>query len=170
MSGAGRATVATAPLPVRSIRTEAPEHGPTGARAAIVIHDIDHARAALSAAETLGCAVTLVSAPSAGASLGPEVFTALMAAALDASPSVNVYWILDCGRDPAFAVAALAAGVPQVVLDAHSPAFARVRAIAEQVGARVHADLEYPFLDLADVADPVVTCRNWLAEREKTPL
>ena len=69
--------------------------------------------------------------------LGPAWFLAIVAAARAAMPGVPHKPVLDCADAPGQALAALRAGVPEVVLDPACPAFAQVAAVAAALGARI---------------------------------
>ena len=132
----------------------------TGPR--IIIHSLDHARAALAAAAERGVPVVLASAPAAAAYLGAAVFREMAAAAAGEFPGVAVTALLDCGDDAGLALNALRHGLKRVRLAAPAPALARVADIAGQLGAVLDADPAAPALDLRDAADPVAACREWL--------
>ena len=106
---------------------------------AVVIHGLDHARAALQP----GRAVLLLSGPGAGCYAGAGWWRALVAAA-DASSQPDA---LDCGDQPGRALEALATGCRIVILHP-CPAFASVAARAGEatvVSERPAAlDLRFP--------------------------
>ncbi len=128
---------------------------------AIEIHGIEDARAALRAAAELGRAATLVSAPGAAAQGGPAWFKALRDLARDEFSGVDQTWILDCGDAPGQVLAALRAGLDDVVFTGDVAAADKLRAIAAQTGARIHGALP-PALDLRQARDPLVSARVWL--------
>jgi len=113
---------------------------------AVVVHGLAQACAALAAAGPRG--VLLLSAPGAGASLGPRWFAALAAAAAARHPGVAHAAALDCADMPGAALAALRGGLRFVILDPLTPAFAAVAAAAESCGAVLLAERP-PALDLA---------------------
>ncbi len=104
---------------------------------AFVVHGAAHVRAVLG----LGMAVTLLSAPGAAAYLGHRGFAAMLREGGwdGASPA-----LLDCADAPGHAWAALAAGMPAVVLW-RCPAWA---AVAARFPGRVR-DVAPPARDLA---------------------
>ena len=128
----------------------------------IIVHDLDHARAAVAAARKLGVGVTLVSAPGAAAYLGAGVFRHLVTEAAAAFPGAAVRAVLDCGADPGLALNALRLGVEAVRVDVPAPVRARLSDIAKRMGAALDED-EGAGLDLLDEADPPAACRAWLA-------
>jgi fructose/tagatose bisphosphate aldolase len=127
----------------------------------IIVHSLEHARAAVAAAASLGVPVTLVSAPGAGAYAGPAWFKALVETAAAAHPEVAVTAVIDCGEEPGTVLAALRAGFRRVRFT--GPETARA-ALAEIVAAR-GAAIEFgatPALDLLDVRDAEAACRAYL--------
>ncbi len=129
---------------------------------AIIVHSLDHATAALSAAAELGVPVTLLSAPGAAAYLGAAVFRDRIAEASRAHPGVALTAVLDCGDKPGLALNALCQGIKVVRLEAAADVGSRVADIAGQLGAAVDDDGDGA-LDLLDTADPRAACLSWLA-------
>ena len=64
---------------------------------AIVVHSLDHALAALSAAFEADRPIIILSAPDSGIYVGPGWFKALVDAAREAVPEATAAFILDCG-------------------------------------------------------------------------
>ncbi|MEN0074328.1 MAG: hypothetical protein AAGC69_08095, partial [Paracraurococcus sp.] len=79
------------------------------------MHDAAGAALVLHLAGSDG--VTLLSAPGAAATLGAPWFLAILAAARAAAPGVPHAAVLDCGAAPGLALAALRAGLRDLVLD-----------------------------------------------------
>ena len=102
---------------------------------AVTIQAPAEATLALSLAGKRG--VLLLSAPGAAGYLGPDWFLGIVAAAAAAVPGVPHKAVLVCADAPGQALAALRAGVPEVVLDPACPAFAQVAAVAAALGARI---------------------------------
>jgi hypothetical protein len=115
---------------------------------AVVVHAAAQAEAALAAAGPRG--VLLLSARGAGAFMGPAVFLRMVARAAALHPGVPHHAALDCADAPGFALAALRAGVPVVLLDRASPAWPAVAAAAAEAGAVLLAERP-PALDLGPV-------------------
>lgn len=107
---------------------------------AVVVHTAGEARAALADAGPRG--IVLLSARGAASNMGVAWFLALVAQArADLAGAAPPHWAaLDCGDAPGFALAALRAGAPLLVLDPAVPAFAAVAAAAAEVGAAVWAE------------------------------
>ncbi len=132
------------------------------ARGSIIVHGIENVRAAIDAAAGLGVPVTLLSAPSAAASLGAAVFREMIAQAARDHPDVAVTAVLDCGSDAGRALGALRQGVRAVRLDAPDDVREKVADIAAQLDARLDDDGDGETLDLLDSADAAEACRRWL--------
>ena len=132
---------------------------------AVIVHSRDHALAAFAAADGLGAAVTLRSAPGAAAYLGASVFRDMVAEAALAFPDVPFTAVLDCGNDPGLALNALRQGIKALRLDASADVRRRVADIAAQTGAMLDENAA-PALDLFAVADTEAACRDWLAAAE----
>lgn len=120
--------------------------GPPAGRPAVVVHDAAGAALALALAGPRGA--LLLSAPGAAAFLGAPWFLAIAAAAAAAHPGVPHRAVLDCGDAPGHALAALRAGLRELVLDPACPAFAQVAGAAAEIGARLRP-ARPPALDLA---------------------
>ncbi len=128
----------------------------------IVCHCLEHAVAALSAAQTLGCPVTLLSAAGAAGTSGPGWFREVIAQARESCPQVPVRAILRCGDHAGHALAALRAGVKEIALDAPPGVRRRVASMARRQGARLVRVPDGPVLDLLDEDAPLAACLNWL--------
>jgi hypothetical protein len=129
----------------------------------VIVHSLDQARAALRAAAELGVGVTLASAAGAGAYAGPLWFKALIDAARKAHPEVAFDAVLDCGEEAGSALAALRAGIARVGFCGPTEVAARLRAIAEALGAALETVSGSDALDLVEVRDPYAAARAFLA-------
>lgn len=129
---------------------------------AIIVHNLDHARAALAAAQDLGVPVTLATAPGASAYLGPAWLLQIAALARAEFPEVVCDLLLDCGERAGDVMAALREGVPCVVYDGPETAARKLEAIAEGHGAELVRNPPEA-LDLLHRADALKACREWLA-------
>ncbi|WP_431270209.1 hypothetical protein [Dankookia sp. P2] len=118
---------------------------------AVTVHAPAEAALALRLAGNRG--VLLLSSPGAAGFLGPDWFRALVAAAAKAVPDVPHKPVLDCADAPGQALAALRAGLRDLVLDSACPAFAQVAAAAATLGGRLRgvrpASLDLGPLDLS---------------------
>ncbi len=128
---------------------------------AVIVHSLEHARAALAAAAGLGVPVTLASAPGAAATAGPGWFQEVVAQAGADFPQVAISAVLDCADRPGHVLAALRLGLARVRFTGEPALAAKLSAIAEQHGAElVTGDL--PALDLRGRPRPEQACRDWL--------
>lgn len=131
-------------------------------RRAIVVHDRDHAEAALAAAAAAGVPVVLLSPPGAAAYMGAGYFRALVEAAAAAHPMAKCLGMLDCGDRAGDALGALREGTGAIVFHGDAEAAAKIADIARQLNAAVLAERPEA-LDLADAGDAAAACAAWLA-------
>jgi len=128
----------------------------------IIVHSLEHARAAVEAAAALGVPLTLASAPGAGGYAGPLWFKALVAAAAAAHPAVRVAAVLDCGDEPGTVLAALREGLKRVRFTGDPALRQRLAAIAAAQGAVLEGDDPVTALDLLDQRQVDRLCREFL--------
>ena len=124
----------------------------------VIVHSLDHAKAALGAAEALGVSVTLASAANIANQAGPAWFKAVIDAARDARPKAAFTAILDCGDAPGAAMASLRIGLRHVRFSGSDA----VRAKLVEMGAEL-ADPPSETLDLLDARTPLDTVRVFLS-------
>jgi hypothetical protein len=117
---------------------------------AIVIHSLEHAIAALTAATLAGRPIVLVSPPDAGGYVGPGWFGALVAAAREAVPDARFSTLLDCGDNVGAALAAIRAEVEGVIFIGRADVARRLADIAGQHGVRFETQRPATALDLED--------------------
>lgn len=131
----------------------------------IVVHDLAQAEAALAAACACDRSVVLESAPGAGAAMGAPWFRHMILRAAVAQPGARFTVLLDCGTAAGYALAALRDGAGRIRLAAPPELLARVRAVADDLGASVEdgAEPRPPALDLLGRSDPFTAAREWLA-------
>lgn len=127
----------------------------------VIVHCLDHARAALAAAQDLGVPVTLASAPGASAYLGPAWLPQVAAEASEAFPDAAYDLLLDCGERAGDVMAALREGVPQVVYSGPEATAQKLESQAEGHGARLVRNRPAGH-DLLDREDAFDACRQWL--------
>ena len=84
-----------------------------------------------------------------------------MAEAARTEPGALEGAILDCGRDPGMALAALREGVLAIAVDVPGEVQTKIADIAGQSGATVQTP-PTPARDLGDAADPLAAAREWL--------
>ncbi len=131
---------------------------------ALIVHNLAHARAALSAAETLGVPVVLISAAGAAAYAGAGYFLEFTTRAMAEHPGVKARTVLDCGAEPGLALGALSAGCPAIRYTGPRASRVKIADIAARSRARVD-NSRYRALDLLDVEDARTACHQWLAKR-----
>ncbi|MEI8393274.1 MAG: hypothetical protein WCF85_00965 [Rhodospirillaceae bacterium] len=133
----------------------------------IIVYGSDDARAALSAAKMIGCSVTLMSPPAAGAYGGGGWFRHLFESALADHSAVPARAVLDCADLAGVVLAALRAGIGDLRFTGRAETAARLAAIAVANGARLHGPDTFPqpWLDLRGCSDPVDACRDYLQTR-----
>lgn len=133
----------------------------------VIVHSLEHAKAALLAAAEASCAVTLESPSGAAGYMGAQFFKSLVDQARDGFPDVAATGILDCGDMPGLALGAIRTGVDCIRIDAPPETRARISDIASQAGVGVD-DGPASALDLLDVADPLAACRDWFSSADKS--
>ena len=136
--------------------------GAAQVEAALVIHDLDHARAALAASSGLGIAVLLVTAPGAVRSGGPAYLKAVIDRAAEGFPSAQWSALIDCGDRPGDVFASLEAGWRRLAFSGTAEAARRLGEIAAARGAALEP-LPAASRDLGRTADPRSASRAWLA-------
>ncbi len=130
--------------------------------AAVVIHGLDDARAAVAAAAALGRRLRLVSAPGAAGYAGAAWFRHVVAKAAAERPEVEVEAVIDCADAAGDVLGVLRDGA-RLVRFTGPPAVAdKLAMIAAAHGAQLVTD-EGPALDLAGIDDREAACRTWLA-------
>lgn len=138
--------------------------------AAVVVHRLAHARAALKAASSLSKAVRLFSPPGAAGYLGAGYFRAMIAEAAAEFPRARFRAVLDCGDEAGTALGALREGVRFVSAELPPAVRRKLAAIARKCGGALVAAPSRA-LDLAETADPEAATREWLrrgsAQRQK---
>lgn len=132
------------------------------ARHAVVIHNIEHARAALAVAARLEQPITLYSAEGAAAYAGAGWFQSVVAAARNDYPTMDCETVLDCGSHAGLALAALRAGCPAIVFRGVPAQRRKIAAIAAAQGARLDAGAPNEALDLNRSRDPQAAVTAWL--------
>jgi GT2 family glycosyltransferase len=118
---------------------------------AIVVHSLDHALAALSAAFEADRPIIILSAPDSGIYVGPGWFKALVDAAREAVPEANVTFILDCGDDAGAAQGAIRAGIEALIFSGRTDVAERLAEIATARGLRLLTKRPAALFDLGDL-------------------
>src|SRR6185437_7138118 len=143
--------------------------------ARVVVHSLTDACAALAAAASVGCEVTLTSAADAGGYAGPAWFKALTEEAMrtvpdarcDTVPDARCDTVLDCGAAPGIALAALQLGLKHLRFTGNAEARRHLQAIAVQLDATIETE-DLPALDLRGVRHAEARCRAWLTGKTMT--
>lgn len=128
---------------------------------AVIIHGLDHARAAVSAAQDLGVPVRLRSAPGAAGYAGALWFGEIVDMARAEYPDAVVEASLDCGDQPGTALAALRQGAEMIRIEGPKAVRDKIAAIADEYGAAIDTD-QRDALDLEWEKDAETRCREWL--------
>lgn len=134
---------------------------PAPAATAVIVHDLDHARAALAAAAEFDRPVTLVSAPGTAGIAGAAWFLKVVALAAADHPGAKWDAVLDCADKPGHVLAALRQGTEAIRYTGSKRTAAKLAAIAEQFGARLESG-RLKAHDLRGEADPRAACRSWI--------
>jgi hypothetical protein len=128
----------------------------------VVVHDRAQAEAALAAAEELGCAIWLRSAPDAAAYAGVGYLKAL-------GDLVGHEIVVDCGDDAGLAMAALRTGCRRLAFSGPAAVSQRLAEMAAEVGAWYrHEARAATVLCLSPGDDARTRCRAWLLDRRQT--
>lgn len=130
---------------------------------AVIIHSIDHARAALAAATRRDCPIVLYSAEGAAAYAGAAWFSAVVAAARSDYPTARCEAVLDCGDHAGLALAALRLGCRAIVLRGPAALRGKIAAIAKVRAARLVSGPKEA-LDLRHCPDPESAVMTWLGQ------
>ncbi|MBT3792734.1 MAG: hypothetical protein HN658_05085 [Rhodospirillales bacterium] len=133
--------------------------------ATIIVHNIDHARAALDAAHETAIPIRLMSAPGAVGYAGCAWFMAMVGAARAEHPDNKSEAVMDCGTHPGHALGAIRAGVEAIQAKLPAKTREKIAAIANKAGVTFIAarkDSHSHILDLLDAPDPQRTTLDWL--------
>ncbi len=130
---------------------------------AVIVHNLEHARAALKAAGALGVPVVLISAPMAAAYAGAAYFLEITARAMEEYPNAKAACVLDCGSEPGLALGALRMGCKAVRFTGPAAVRKKIADIAAQMGAESD-NRAYRALDLLAAEDAYGACVAWLGD------
>jgi len=115
---------------------------------AIVVHNLDHAVAALRAATRIGRPITLLSAKEAGIFAGARWFVCMVKQARAGNPYAEATEILDCGADAGALQTAISAAVPGIVFTGRADVASRSAEIAGPRGILILPRRPPALLDL----------------------
>ncbi len=130
-------------------------------RAAVVIHDLSHALAALEASAALARPIALWSASGAGIYAGAGWFAAVERRARESVPGAKADFVLDCAERADLTQEAWRAGIKEVCYTGPAPVAERLADIAGKWRAKLHRRRPKA-LDLLTEADPAAACRQYL--------
>jgi hypothetical protein len=129
----------------------------------IIVHSLDHARAAAAAGEAIGVTVTAMSARGIASFLGVGWFKAAINRAAADHPAARLEAVIDCADEPGTVLAALRVGLKRISFTGAEETRLRLDEIARQLGASVEGAVEFAALDLIDSRDPLGAARAFLA-------
>lgn len=132
------------------------------ARTAFVVHDLDQARAVLAAARETGRPVAAWSPPGAAAYWGAAYFAALADEAKASESGGDAVFVLDCGAEAGFVMAALRAGLRALYFGGDDDARLRLIEMAQRSGAAL-LDERPERVDLGAARDPAAAAREALS-------
>lgn len=113
---------------------------------AVVVHDLQQARAALALEATHG-PVTLVSAPGAARYAGVGLLRAM-------ERQLGRAIVIDCGEDAGLVMAGLRVGLRRLLFSGPAETLAKLDDMARQVGSELRASLDLPELRLTADESP----------------
>ena len=128
----------------------------------IIVHGLDHARAALLSAQAVGVPVLLQSASAAGVIQGAGWWLALLERLRREFPGEAVTGVLDCADSGGSALAALQAGSLMVRVEPWTPGLDQIKGLALQEGKIVGTFEGGMSLDLQGESDPRKACEDFL--------
>lgn len=129
---------------------------------AVRMYGLADARRAAEIANELGVAMTLFSAPDAGAHMGPAWFRNIVSQLERTFPDLDFEAVLDCGDTAGYALAALRAGVRTIRFSGNASTVRKIEDIAGTYGARL-ARRPTRILDPRADHDPDAALRKWLS-------
>lgn len=138
----------------------------SGPRIAFMVHGLEQARAACSAAAETRRAISLLSPPGCAQYAGIGWFTAVIAQARATYPDVDMIAVLDCGDAAGRALQALSHGMRYLIIDRDCPALGRLRDIAGQRQATILVEAP-SCVDLAAASNPMAACRAAIAAQDR---
>ena len=130
----------------------------------IIIHSLEHARAAVTAAAQCRAPVTISSAPFAAAYAGAIWFRKVVEKAVAERPDMPpgcVTAVLDCGDEPGLAMSALRQGMKILHYSGNTASYRKIAAIAAELGAEVWKG-KMDSLEQRAVNNVKESCRQWL--------
>ena len=131
------------------------------AMAAVIVHDLAEAKAALAAAVETGRPVAVWSAPEAAIFAGAGWFAAVERRARATAPQASARFVLDCGQRTDLVQEAFREGIREVCFTGSASLAERLSDIAAKSRAKLHRRRPRA-LDLGETPDPDGACRRLL--------
>jgi fructose/tagatose bisphosphate aldolase len=129
--------------------------------AAVIVHDLAEAKAALAAAIEAGRPVAIWSAPEAAIYAGTGWFAAVERQARAANPEASASFVLDCGERADLVQEAFREGIEETCFTGRASLAERLADIAAKSRAKLHRRRPRA-LDLGKTQDPGTACRRLL--------
>jgi|TARA_B100001750_G_scaffold217596_1_gene203072 hypothetical protein len=130
----------------------------------IVIHNIEHARAALRASSATKIPIAVISAPYAGCYAGVSWFLKIEEKVRKEFSKSKAIFILDCGDEPGIALEAFRLGVKFIFLKGSKKIIKKV----SEIGAKKKSALyqkKIQILDLKNKISFLEQCEIWLSRK-----
>lgn len=131
-------------------------------RARLIVHNLEHMLAALTAAKRLGVTPTLQTPPDAIHYLGAGYLSTMCSMAANQHPDTPFHYVMDCSDAAGYALAALRAGQRWVLFRGDSVVEAKLKSIAEQHNAALLPPARET-LDLWQQAHPLQGAMEFLS-------
>jgi len=135
------------------------------AKCGIVIHNIEHARAALKASSATKVSIAIVSAPYAGCYAGVSWFVKIEEKIRKEFSKTKAIFILDCGDEPGVALEAFRLGVKFIFLKGNKKIIKKI----SEIGLKKKSSLYQKKLKILDLKDKInfsEQCIIWLSNKE----
>ena len=130
---------------------------------AVTVHDLEHARIALTAAAEVGRPVILLSAPAIAQAIGPLYFASLVRAARAEVPNAVSASVLDCHRAAGRALAAVRMGFDAIIYQGLDETVEKLSDIGDPFACQVLTE-RLQSLDMIDQSDPLNAVKAWLTK------
>ena len=130
--------------------------------AAVIVHDLAEAKAALAVAGEIGRMIMIWSAPEAAIFAGTGWFAAVERRARAANPEASARFVLDCGERADLVQEAFREGIKETCFTGKSSLADRLADIAVKSRAKLHRRRAHA-LDLGETKDPAGACRRLLS-------
>jgi hypothetical protein len=133
------------------------------ANSVVLVHNIDHVRAALDVAAEFRVALTLQNPAESLQYLGIGYIKSMIDEAVLQRPDAPHTFICDAGNNPAIVQEAFKAGFQTVRFEGSESVRDQLVSIATQYGGVILGDTPDDMLDLCFAEDPKAACRRWCA-------